>query len=127
MNDEPAHWNLPPAVIQNITALVIVKAMTGDQLKAARLASSWTQNDAAAKLGVTQAYLSMVERGTRTVSTELAARVVAVLKVPATALPLGSYRRRRPSELLSECFGRTWLSGIRLYAGTGEVKSGGAI
>jgi transcriptional regulator with XRE-family HTH domain len=72
--------------------------MTGHELKTARLASSWTQNDAAGKLGVTQAYLSMVERGTRAVSTELAARAVGVLKVPATALPLGPYRRHLRDE-----------------------------
>jgi transcriptional regulator with XRE-family HTH domain len=71
--------------------------MTGYELKAARLASAWTENKAGEKLGVTQAYLSMVERGARVVSTELAARAVAVLNVPATALPLGSYRRRRRS------------------------------
>jgi transcriptional regulator with XRE-family HTH domain len=70
--------------------------MTGQELKAARLSSAWTQNDAAEKLGITQAYLSMVERGTRAVSDELAARAVSVLKVPATALPLGQYPLRRP-------------------------------
>ena len=73
-----------------------MQAVTGDELKAARLASSWTQNDAAAKLGVTQAYLSMVERGTRAVSTELAATAVGVLKVPATAIPIRQTQRRRP-------------------------------
>ncbi len=68
--------------------------MTGDELKNARKASSWTQAQAAARLGVTQAYLSMVERGKRAVCSELASRAVGVFDVPATALPLTEYRPR---------------------------------
>jgi transcriptional regulator with XRE-family HTH domain len=65
--------------------------MTGVELRAARVAASLTQQDAAARLGVSQAYLSMVERGARPVSAELAARVMAVFEVPATSLPLRAY------------------------------------
>ena len=68
--------------------------MTGAELKCARKASSWTQAQAATRLGVTQAYLSMVERGERAVSSELASRVVEVFDVPATALPLAEYQKR---------------------------------
>lgn len=68
--------------------------MTGAELKSARKASSWTQARAADRLGVTQAYLSMVERGARAVSSELASRVVEVFEVPATALPLPEYKTR---------------------------------
>jgi len=68
--------------------------VTGDELKNARKASAWTQAQAAARLGVTQAYLSMVERGERAVSSELASKAVEVLEVPATALPLTEYRVR---------------------------------
>jgi transcriptional regulator with XRE-family HTH domain len=66
--------------------------MTGAELKSARKASSWTQAQAALRLGVTQAYLSMVERGERAVSSELASRAVEVFEVPATALPLTEYQ-----------------------------------
>jgi transcriptional regulator with XRE-family HTH domain len=66
--------------------------MTGSELKNARKASAWTQAQAAVRLGVTQAYLSMVERGERAVSSELASRAVEVLEVPATALPLTEYQ-----------------------------------
>lgn len=65
--------------------------MTGEELKNARKESSWTQAQAAARLGVTQAYLSMVERGERAVSSELASRAVDVFEVPATVLPLAKY------------------------------------
>ena len=68
--------------------------MTGDEFKSARKASAWTQAQAAARLGVTQAYLSMVERGERAVSSELASKVVEVFEVPATALPLTEYKAR---------------------------------
>jgi transcriptional regulator with XRE-family HTH domain len=68
--------------------------MTGADFKSARQASSWTQAQAAARLGVTQAYLSMVERGERAVSLELSSRAVKVLEVPATALPLAEYHAR---------------------------------
>jgi transcriptional regulator with XRE-family HTH domain len=68
--------------------------MTGVELKNARKASSWTQAQAATRLGVTQAYLSMVERGERAVSSELASRAVKVLEVSATALPLAEYQTR---------------------------------
>ena len=62
--------------------------MNGTQLKNARLLASCTQQEAARKLNVTQAYLSMVERGVRPVSAELALKAVQVFEVPATALPL---------------------------------------
>ena len=64
--------------------------MNGNQIKNARLLASCTQQEAARKLNVTQAYLSMVERGTRPVSGELASKAVQVFEVPATALPLPS-------------------------------------
>jgi transcriptional regulator with XRE-family HTH domain len=66
----------------------------GAELKSVRKASSWTQAQAAVRLGVTQAYLSMVERGERAVSSELASRAVEVFEVPATALPLAEYQTR---------------------------------
>ena len=69
-----------------------ILSMTGAELKSARKASSWTQAQAAVRLGVTQAYLSMVERGDRAVSSELASRTIEVLEVPATALPLTEYQ-----------------------------------
>ena len=62
--------------------------MTGAAFKSARLKSKWTQEEAASKLGLTQAYLSMVERGHRPVTTALAAHAFEVFDLPPTALPL---------------------------------------
>ena len=73
-------------------SMCYIISVTGDELKNARKASAWTQAQAAARLGVNQAYLSMVERGERAVSSELALRAVEVFDVPATALPLTEYQ-----------------------------------
>jgi transcriptional regulator with XRE-family HTH domain len=64
--------------------------MTGTDLKTARLKTNWTQQQAASKLGLTQAYLSMVERGQRPVTSSLAAKALKVFDLPPTALPLES-------------------------------------
>jgi transcriptional regulator with XRE-family HTH domain len=77
---------------QIYNSLCYIQYVTGDELKNARKASAWTQVQAAARLGVTQAYLSMVERGERAVSSELATKAVEVFEVPATALPLMKYQ-----------------------------------
>ncbi len=86
------------AECRNITVAVILKVMTAQELKAARLASAWTQRDTAERLGITQAYLSMVESGARAVSDDLAAKVISVLKVPATAIPMGQRHHRGSDE-----------------------------
>ena len=62
--------------------------MTGETLKAGREEANLTQQEAASKLGLTQAYLSMLERGRRPVTTELAAQAMKVFHLPPTALPL---------------------------------------
>lgn len=62
--------------------------MTGDRLRDARQARGWTQVELAAQLGVTQAYVSMAEKGRRELPYSLARRAAEILKAPATALPL---------------------------------------
>src|SRR4051812_6383833 len=63
--------------------------MDASALKAARRAAKLTQQNAAKLLGVTQAYLSMLERGTRPVSETLAKRIAEQMPVEPTALPFG--------------------------------------
>jgi transcriptional regulator with XRE-family HTH domain len=62
--------------------------MTELNLKQARQKAGWTQQQAASALGVTQAYLSMVERGLRPVSDSVASRAMETFDLPPTALPL---------------------------------------
>jgi transcriptional regulator with XRE-family HTH domain len=62
--------------------------MNGMALRAARRAAGWTQVRLAGKLGVTQAYLSMVESGKRPVPHRLVQRLLRLLDLSPTALPL---------------------------------------
>jgi len=62
--------------------------MNGQELKEARVQRGWTQQQAAGKLGVTQAYLSMLEHGHRVLRYSLARKAVKVLHAQPTALPL---------------------------------------
>ena len=62
--------------------------MDGKALKEARQTKNWTQKDAALALGVTQAYLSMLETGHRAVSQAIARKAFKILRLPPTALPL---------------------------------------
>jgi transcriptional regulator with XRE-family HTH domain len=63
-------------------------SMTGEELKSARTASNWTQAEAAHRLGITQAYLSMIERGSRPVSNDITSAALRVFPLPATARPI---------------------------------------
>jgi len=62
--------------------------MNGLELREARLHKGWTQQKTAERLGVTQAYLSMLERGRRVLPYTLARRAVEALHAPPTILPL---------------------------------------
>jgi len=70
--------------------------MDGKTLKEARQTKHWTQKEAARALGVTQAYLSMLESGRRAVSQPLVRKALKVLDLPLTALPLPSGVSRAP-------------------------------
>jgi transcriptional regulator with XRE-family HTH domain len=78
----------------NITTCVIFEArqkgidMDGNMLRAARQNKAWTQKEAARALGVTQAYLSMLEKGRRKLSEAFVRKALKVLNLPPTALPL---------------------------------------
>src|SRR5574337_730536 len=63
-------------------------AVIATALQSARRSLGWTQKRAARKLGVTQAYLSMLERGHRVPSDEVAARLAGVYSLSPAALPL---------------------------------------
>jgi transcriptional regulator with XRE-family HTH domain len=52
--------------------------MNGEHLQAARKQKGWKQERAALKLGVSQAYLSLLERGARRVPEKLAVKAIRV-------------------------------------------------
>jgi transcriptional regulator with XRE-family HTH domain len=64
--------------------------MDGNVLKQARKEKNWTQEKAALALGVTQAYLSMLEKEHRPLSEGFVRKALKVLNLPPTALPLRS-------------------------------------
>lgn len=67
--------------------------MTPEQLKRARLERGWSQQQAAARLGVTQPYLSMLERGRRS-PVPLARTLMQVYSLPPTVLPVHEVREK---------------------------------
>lgn len=69
--------------------------MSATELRATRLARGWTQVQAAARLGLSQPYLAMLESGKRRVTPELARRAMEVYEMAATVLP--------PSTALDTC------------------------
>lgn len=69
--------------------------MTGTAVKDARRARGWSQSTLARRLGVTQAYVSLLESDARGVPDALAARLVRLLGLPPTELP-----HRRPDGAL---------------------------
>lgn len=66
-------------------------------LQSARRARGWTQKRAARQLGVTQAYLSMLERGRRIPPQTLAVRLVEVYSLSPAALPLPASEWQAPA------------------------------
>lgn len=62
--------------------------MTADMLRQARKRAGLTQVRLAGALGVSQGYLSQMESGQRRVSDQVTRRLVRLLGLPATALPL---------------------------------------
>ena len=70
--------------------------MDGKVLKEARRKKNWTQEQAALALDVTQAYLSMLEKGRRPLSERFLRKAVKVLDLPPTALPLQSEQAAIP-------------------------------
>jgi len=71
--------------------------MDGTTLKEGRQHKNWTQQQAARALGVTQAYLSMLENGRRTVSESFVRKAFRVFDLPPTALPLPSEASGAPA------------------------------
>jgi len=62
--------------------------MTNERLKAGRLNAGLTQVQAARRLGVSQPYLSQLEKGERPVRAELARAAATLYRLPPTALPM---------------------------------------
>lgn len=62
--------------------------MTGTDLRSGREQKGWTQDQAALKLGVSQPYLSLLEKGTRRLPDKLARKAARLFGLSATKLPV---------------------------------------
>lgn len=72
--------------------------MTGYELKAGRLRANWTQQEAAKRLGLTQAYLSMIEGNRRPVTAALALQTQRLFDLSPVSLPLHDARPTQVSD-----------------------------
>ena len=61
--------------------------MNGETLRKARMQRGWTQANAGARLGVSQAYIALLEKGRRRVPTKLGRKVVRLLSLSPVLLP----------------------------------------
>lgn len=75
--------------------------MNSEPLRQARLRRGWTQQKAADRLGVTQAYFSMLENGGRKPSSMLARKLMRVYGVSPTVLPVSRVPEKVSSEFLA--------------------------
>jgi transcriptional regulator with XRE-family HTH domain len=71
------------------------------QLRSARLQRGWSQQKAAARLGVTQAYLSMLESGRRNAD-PLARKLMRLYALPPTVLPVRDVRENVTAEFMAQ-------------------------
>jgi len=98
-------------------------AMNHEQLKATRLNRGWTQQEAAARLGVTQAYLSMLEEGRRDPSSNLARKLMRVYGLPPTVLPVSEVRENVTTDFLAQGLASLGYPGFaHLHRGTRTVN-----
>ncbi|HEV2245765.1 MAG TPA: helix-turn-helix transcriptional regulator [Terriglobia bacterium] len=70
-------------------------------LKARRRKLGLTQRDVASHLGVTQAYVSMLEAGERAVPASLAPKLMKLYKLQPTVLPLGKVQKHADPDSLA--------------------------
>src|ERR1700712_1912259 len=88
--------------------------MDAETVRHARLSGGLTQAAAASRLGVTQAYLSLLERGLRPVSDAVAQSVSRQFAVTPTSLP---FRGTRPHSFENAL-------GVLGYPGFGHLHRG---
>lgn len=68
----------------------MLNKVSPEGLRAARNTMGLTQHQAADRLGISQAYLALLERGRRPVTDQLAARIASLYSLGPIALPLSS-------------------------------------
>jgi DNA-binding XRE family transcriptional regulator len=94
--------------------------MNYPQLKTARLNRGWSQQQAAARLGVTQAYLSMMERGLRSLS-PVADKLMKLYDLSPTVLPVQEVRNHVGADSLAHQLANLGYPGYAHLRGGGRA------
>jgi transcriptional regulator with XRE-family HTH domain len=86
--------------------------MSGSELQRGRLKMGWRQSDLAKKLGVSQAYVSLLEKDRRPVPEVLARKAVSALGLPASTLPVRTDSSALDSDDVARALGALGYSGF---------------
>jgi transcriptional regulator with XRE-family HTH domain len=89
-------------------------------LRASRLDRGWTQQEAATRLGVTQAYLSMLEEGQRNPSSDLAHKLMLVYGLSHSVLPVSDVRENVTPNFLAHELASLGYPGFAHLRGGGQ-------
>jgi transcriptional regulator with XRE-family HTH domain len=93
--------------------------MSFEQLKSARLKHGWSQQEAADRLGVTQAYLSMLESGRRSADS-LSRKLMQVYGLSPTVLPVQEVRENVTPDVLAHELASLGYPGFAHLRGKGR-------
>jgi transcriptional regulator with XRE-family HTH domain len=95
------------------------RSLLPEQLRSARRALGLTQNQAADRLGVSQAYFAMLESGRRPITAPLASRIANLYRLGPVALPLSpDHLGDWDSSSLAAATASLGYPGFRQLAGT---------
>jgi transcriptional regulator with XRE-family HTH domain len=86
--------------------------MSGSELRDARVGKKWNQADLAGRLAVSQAYVSLLESGQRPVPERLTRKLVSVLGLPASTLPVSTESTPLPADDVARALGSLGYSGF---------------
>jgi transcriptional regulator with XRE-family HTH domain len=95
--------------------------MSGADVRAARERRGWQQDQLAERLGVSQGYVSLLESGRRPVSKHLAAKLVSLLSLSPSALPV-SMPKPLPNQQVARALGRLGYPGFAYLRNGAKVN-----
>ncbi len=95
--------------------------MSGADVRAARERRGWQQEQLAERLGVSQGYVSLLESGRRSVSKRLAAKLVSLLSLSPSALPVPT-PKALPNEQVARALGRLGYPGFAYLSNGAKVN-----
>lgn len=98
--------------------------MHGEVLRKAREERGWTQTEAGARLGVSQTYVALLEKGRRRVPADLARKAVRVFRLSPVLLPVGEEFASASSDELARDLGRLGYPGFAYLRGGGLKNPG---